>query len=87
MAEVIVYSKSACPYCDRAKMLLNAKGVAFEERRVDLDPALLEEMLAKSGGRRTVPQIFINGEGIGGFDDLWALEQQNKLDPLLVASR
>jgi glutaredoxin 3 len=83
MAEVIVYSKAVCPYCDRAKMLLKAKDVAFEERRVDLDPALLDEMLSKSEGRRTVPQIFINDQGVGGFDDLWALEQKGQLDSLL----
>lgn len=84
MAEVLVYSKAVCPYCDRAKMLLNAKGIDFKELRVDLDPVLLDEMLAKSEGRRTVPQIFINGKGVGGFDELWSLEQQNKLDDLLI---
>ena len=83
MATVIVYSKAMCPYCDRAKQLLNAKGIPFEEKRVDLDPTELETMLAKSEGRRTVPQIFINDEGIGGFDDLWALEQAGQLDEKL----
>ena len=83
MAHVIVYSKAYCPYCDRAKQLLTHKGINFEEIRVDLEPNKLEEMLAISEGRRTVPQIFINGKGIGGFDDLWALEQQGQLDKLV----
>lgn len=83
MADVIVYSKAQCPYCVRAKELLQHKGIEFEEVRIDLDPSKLEEMLAKSDGRRTVPQIFINDKGIGGFDDLWALEQQGKLGELL----
>lgn len=85
MSAVIVYSKAICPYCDRAKQLLKAKGADFEERRIDQNSAFLEEMLSQSEGRRTVPQIFINGEGIGGFDDLWALEQAGKLDDLLNA--
>ncbi|MFT3741421.1 MAG: glutaredoxin 3 [Gammaproteobacteria bacterium] len=79
-AQVIIYTKANCPYCDRAKQLLSAKKIAFEELRIDLSPELREEMLARSNGRRTVPQIFINGEGIGGFDDLAALEQQGKLN-------
>lgn len=83
MPDVIVYSKSICPYCDRAKQLLTAKLVKFEEKRIDQDAALLKEMLAKSEGRRTVPQIFINGKGIGGFDELWALEKAGELDQLL----
>lgn len=83
MAEVIVYSKAICPYCDRAKQLLTAKGVEYSEKRVDQDAAILEEMLSMSEGRRTVPQIFINGKGIGGFDDMWALEQAGELDKLL----
>lgn len=82
-AHVVVYSKLSCPYCDRAKHLLTHKGVVFEEVRVDLDPAKLQEMLSLSEGRRTVPQIFINGKGIGGFDQLWALEQQGQLTELL----
>lgn len=83
MAEVIVYSKAFCPYCDRAKQLLTHKGVAYKEIRVDQEPDQLQVMLAKSDGRRTLPQIFINDKGIGGFDDLWALEQQGQLDNLL----
>ena len=83
MAEVVIYSKDSCPYCLRAKQLLAAKGVSFQEIRVDLDQHKLDEMLAKSQGRRTVPQIFINGQGIGGFDALWALEQKGELDKMI----
>lgn len=83
MATVIVYSSQVCPYCDRAKALLQRKGVTFTEIRVDLDEAKRIEMMERSG-RRTVPQIFINGQSIGGFDDLYALEQQGRLDPLLA---
>ena len=84
MAKVIVYSKKVCPYCDRAKALLTQKQVAYEEIRVDLDSVALQTMLDKSG-RRTVPQIFINDQPVGGFDDLWALEQAGKLDDLLAS--
>jgi len=83
MTEVLIYSKAMCGYCDRAKELLKAKNIAFDEIRVDLDPTKLEEMLAKSEGRRTFPQIFINGKGIGGFSDLWALEQKGELNNLI----
>ena len=82
MATVVVYSADHCPYCDRAKALLAKKGVTFEEIRVDLDPAAREVMMEKSQ-RRTVPQIFINDQPIGGFDDLWALEKEGTLDKLL----
>lgn len=83
MAKVVVYTTSTCPYCIQAKELLKKKGVKFEEIRVDLDPAKRDEMVHLSG-RRTVPQIFINDEPIGGFDDMWALEQAGKLDQKLV---
>lgn len=82
MAQVIMYSTGYCPYCTKAKELLNKKNVAFTEIRVDLQPELRDEMIAKSG-RRTVPQIFINGQAIGGCDDLYALEAQGKLNQLL----
>jgi glutaredoxin 3 len=82
MADVIIYSKPICPYCDRAKDLLSNKGVIFSEIRVDLDSEALQTMVEKSG-RRTVPQIFINDQSVGGFDDLWALEQSGKLDEML----
>jgi glutaredoxin 3 len=82
MPEVIMYSTGYCPYCIKAKNLLNQKNVSFTEIRVDLQPELREEMISKSG-RHTVPQIFINGHHMGGCDDLYALEAQGKLDPLL----
>ena len=82
MAKVVIYSTNYCPYCDRAKSLLQMKGVQYEEIRVDRDDQKRLEMMEKSG-RRTVPQIFIDDQPIGGFDDLWALEQQGKLDQLL----
>lgn len=83
MANILVYSKDSCPYCVRAKQLLIAKGLTFEEIHVDQDPSKLEEMLARSEGRRTVPQIFINDKGIGGFDALWALDQKGELDQMV----
>jgi thioredoxin reductase (NADPH) len=87
MARVVVYSKSWCPYCDRAKALLAAKGVAYEEIDVERDAARLEEMVRKSGGRRTVPQIFIDDQHVGGSDDLHELDRQGKLDPMLGRGR
>ena len=83
MANVAMYTKEPCPYCHMAKQLLASKGVSVEEIRIDLDPTKLEEMLQRSNGRRTVPQIFINDELIGGYDDLAALAKSGKLDGLL----
>lgn len=82
MPTIIVYSKENCPYCVRAKQLLKSKNLAFQEIHVDQDPEKLEEMIQKSG-RRTVPQIFINGKAIGGCDDLFALSQSGQLNDLL----
>ncbi len=82
MAEVIIYTTGYCPYCVRAKDLLQQKNCSFTEIRVDLHPELREEMIAKSG-RQTVPQIFINGQHIGGCDDLYALEKLGQLNLLL----
>ena len=79
---VIVYTSASCPYCVRAKELLKQKGIAFEEIRVDEDEAKRDEMIEKSG-RRTVPQIFIHGQPIGGCDDLYALNKTGQLDKLL----
>jgi glutaredoxin 3 len=84
MAQVTVYSGPNCPYCDRAKMLLKSKGIAFEEFNVRTDPQKFDEMLAKSGGRKTIPQIFINGTHVGGSDDLHALQAAGKLDAMLA---
>ncbi|OHC80565.1 MAG: glutaredoxin 3 [Rhodospirillales bacterium RIFCSPLOWO2_12_FULL_67_15] len=83
MAQVEIYTTALCPYCYRAKALLKKKGVAYAEYAVDAEPGRLEEMLKRSGGRRTVPQVFIDGKGIGGSDELHALEAKGKLDALL----
>lgn len=82
MAKVVMYTKEDCPYCDMAKTLLKARHVNFEEIRVDLDESKREEMMQLSQ-RRTVPQIFINDQPIGGYDDLAALAKAGKLDDLL----
>ena len=83
MPNIVVYSTSYCPYCVRAKDLLTRKGQKYTEINVE-DDAAREAMIAKAGGRRTVPQIFINDQHIGGFDDLNALDKAGKLDPLLA---
>ena len=74
-----IYSRAFCGYCDAAKNLLKAKGLEFTEIRVDMDPDQLPKMLERTNGARSMPQIFINGEHIGGFTDLRALDQQGKL--------
>lgn len=82
---VLMYTTGVCPYCVRAKQLLQRKGVAqIEEVRVDIDPARRDEMIGRSG-RRTVPQIFIGDTHVGGCDDLYDLDRAGKLDPLLAA--
>lgn len=84
MTQVVMYSTGVCPYCQRAEMLLKARGVsAIEKIRVDLEPARRDEMVARTG-RRTVPQIFIGETHVGGFDDLSALDRDGKLAPLLA---
>jgi glutaredoxin 3 len=83
MAKVIIYTKDNCPYCRLAKELLSARKVAYEEVRIDLDDNKREEMIRLSN-RRTVPQIFINDQSIGGYDDLAALAKSGKLDGLLT---
>ncbi len=83
MARVEIYSTMFCGYCARAKGLLDRKGVVYENIDVIEDPSKREEMLARSGGRQTVPQIFIDGEHIGGSDELLALERAGKLDAKL----
>ncbi|MDX9768059.1 MAG: glutaredoxin 3 [Ectothiorhodospiraceae bacterium] len=80
--EIIVYSSGFCPYCVRAKQLLERKGAAFNEIRVDHEPQEREIMETRSG-RRTVPQIFIGEHHVGGYDDLAALDRAGDLDPLL----
>lgn len=83
MAKIEIYTTATCLYCVQAKALLKKKNVAFQEIHVDQDPVQRDEMLKRSGGKRTVPQIFINGQSIGGFDDLYALDQKGQLDKLL----
>ncbi|WP_440994444.1 glutaredoxin 3 [Cysteiniphilum litorale] len=77
-----IYTKPTCPYCINAKALLSKKGATFTEYNISDKPQLREEMI-KRAGRTTVPQIFINNQHIGGCDDLYALEDSNKLNPLL----
>ena len=84
MAKVEVYSTSYCPYCMRAKALLRSKQVEFDEIDVTNDPELRAKMVKRSGGRRTVPEIFINGQIIGGCDELYELEHSGELDQLLA---
>lgn len=83
MPDVVMYSTGFCPYCVRARMLLERKGVEYRDIRVDLEPELRNEMVRRSGGRTSVPQIFIDEFHVGGCDDMFALEQQGQLDPLL----
>jgi glutaredoxin 3 len=81
--DVTMYATGWCPYCDRARGLLQRKGVAYSEIKVDEDPTQRDTMLRRSGGRRTVPQIFIGDRHVGGFDDLYALDKAGELDKLL----
>jgi glutaredoxin 3 len=81
-AEIKMYSSNWCPFCIRAKKLLESKGLQFEELIVDGNPQLRAQMMQESG-QRTVPQIWINQTHIGGCDDLFALERSNRLDDLL----
>lgn len=85
MARVLMYCTSACPFCQSAERLLAGKGARIEKIRIDLEPARRAEMTQRSG-RRTVPQIWIGERHVGGCDDLYALEREGKLDPLLEAS-
>jgi len=85
MARVEMYATEVCPYCRRAEALLRGKGAEIEKIRVDLEPQRRIEMAARSGGRRTVPQIFIDDRHIGGCDDLHELDRAGGLDPLLAA--
>ncbi len=83
MPKVEIYTKFTCGYCHRAKALLSSKGVEFEEYDITMDAALREQMLARKPDAFTVPQIFIDGQAIGGSDDLAALDRAGKLDALL----
>ncbi len=84
MAKIEIYSKDTCPYCTMAKRLLDNKGQEWEEINLTKDPGRTDEMIERSGGRMTVPEIFIDGKLIGGFDDLAALESAGELDKLLA---
>ena len=85
MAEVLIYTKPGCPYCSSAIALLNKKGAEFTEIVASNDPEKKQEMIQKSGGKATFPQIFIDGKHIGGSDDMHALDRRGELDPLLAA--
>lgn len=84
MAKVEIYTKAWCPYCVRALKLLAGKGVAVEEHDITMGGPSRVEMIQRSDGRTTVPQVFIDGRHIGGSDDLAALDRQGGLDPLLA---
>jgi glutaredoxin 3 len=84
-ATVEIYTNPMCGYCIRAKRLLDRKGVNYTEIDLWQDPSRREEMLRRAEGRRTVPQIFINGRGVGGSDDIHALDSRGELDRLLAA--
>jgi len=83
VAHVEVYSTGWCPYCRGAKRLLESKGVEYVEIDVDTDPALRREMMERADGRFTVPQVFVDGLHVGGFDDLVTLDSTGELDTLL----
>jgi glutaredoxin 3 len=82
-----MYTTAICPYCVAAKNLLKQKGLDYSEIRVDTDPVRREEMLARTGGRRTVPQIFVNGILVGGFDDLVAADRSGKLAEIVASPK
>lgn len=83
MARVEIYTTMLCPFCWRAKKLLEERGAAFQEVDVMCDGGLRNEMRQRAGGRTSVPQIFINGQHVGGCDELYALDRAGKLKPLL----
>lgn len=83
MADVVIYTTPFCPYCARAKRLLDSKGVKYEEIDLYMYPGRREEMIQRAEGRTTVPQVFIGGRPYGGSDDIHALDRAGKLDPAL----
>lgn len=85
MPDIVIYTKDYCPYCVKAKSLLQRKKLTFQEIDIGKDAARMQEMLEKSGGRKTVPQIFIGGNHVGGCDELYALDKEGRLDELLTA--
>ena len=84
MARVEIYTTMLCPFCWRAKKLLEERGVTYQEVDVMTDGSLRAEMRQRAGGRTSVPQIFINGQHVGGCDDLYALDRAGKLTPMLA---
>jgi glutaredoxin 3 len=84
MAEIIIYSKDYCPYCEKAKKLFEIKGKEYKEIDITHDPETAIKLVEMAGGRKTVPQIFIGGKHIGGCDDLYALNDKGELDKLLA---
>ncbi|RME17356.1 MAG: glutaredoxin 3 [Bdellovibrio sp.] len=82
MAKVIIYSADYCPYCRRAKALLDSKGISYKEINLDNDPETKRKIMEQTG-MRTIPQIFINGELVGGYSELYQLDQSGKLDQML----
>ena len=86
MAEIDIYSTAMCPYCVAAKNLLHARGLAYREMRIDTDANARRDMLRRAPGARTVPQIFINGVHVGGFDQLAAADRNGRLQELLQAA-
>lgn len=87
MPKIEIYTSPWCPYCVRAKRLLDEKSVPYEEIDVMAQPRRRPEMVERAGGRTSVPQIFIDGQGIGGCDDMYALDRQGRLDPMLGLGR
>jgi glutaredoxin 3 len=85
MAEVTIYTKPLCPYCADALDLLERKGISFSEIDISGNPEKRAEMIQRSGGRMTVPQIFVGNRHLGGCDDIYALDQRGELDPVLQA--
>ena len=85
MPRVEIYTNTFCPYCSRAKSLLESKGVSFQEISVDFGGAEKAKMVQRASGRTTVPQIFIGEQHVGGCDDLMALDRAGKLDELIAA--
>ena len=83
MKKVIIYTTDYCPFCTKAKRLFDIKKISYKEIDITKNKSLREEMEEKTGGKRTVPQIFIDGKSIGGCDDLYALHEAKKLDALL----
>tara|TARA_B100000900_G_C19947140_1_gene460136 strand:+ start:28 stop:282 length:255 start_codon:yes stop_codon:yes gene_type:complete len=84
MSKIEIYTWQYCPFCIKAKTLLNRKNIEFTEYKIDGDEAAREKMSIRANGKRSLPQIFINGKSIGGCDDLYELENENKLDNLLI---